>query len=184
MGLSRGWQAGRGNDALLDGAVGGVIGVWVLVAAVVLVGGFGLLRRRRDGVLREVATPASTGVPAVEAPDLAVLTDVGFVPNSSDVTFVQFSSAFCAPCRATKAILSDVAGTIPGVRHVEVDAESQLEAVRALGVLRTPTTLVVDRHGVIVQRASGQPRKADVIAAVGRLVLAEPERQGSDGAAG
>ena len=156
-------------------------GVYVLVAALVLVGMLGLVRQRRDGRLREVSTPDTT---STRPPDLTVLTEVGFVPDAADVTFVQFSSAFCAPCRATKAILSDVAGTIPGVRHVEVDAESQLGAVRALGVLRTPTTLVVDRHGVIVQRASGQPRKADVIAAVGRLVLAEPERQGSDGAAG
>src|SRR4051812_20754545 len=138
----------------------------------------GLLRWRKDGRLKAVA-PAS---PASVPPDLAVLQGVGFVPDEADVTFVQFSSAFCSPCRATRAILGDVAATIDGVRHIEVDAESHLEAVRALRIMKTPTTLVVDRSGVVVQRAAGQPRKADVVAAVGRLVLATPAvtRQVSD----
>ncbi|MEO3787001.1 thioredoxin family protein [Actinocorallia sp. B10E7] len=84
-------------------------------------------------------------------------------------TLVQFSSAFCAPCRATKRILAEVAEMVEGVRHVEIDAESRLELVRELNILKTPTVLVLDASGRIVQRAAGQPRKADVIAALGRL---------------
>jgi len=82
-------------------------------------------------------------------------------------TLVQFSSAFCAPCRATRRILADVAGMTPGVAHVEIDAESHLDLVRKLNVLRTPTVLVLAADGRVVRRASGQPRKPDVIAAVG-----------------
>jgi thiol-disulfide isomerase/thioredoxin len=82
-------------------------------------------------------------------------------------TLVQFSSAFCAPCRATRRILSDVAGLIDGVSHVEIDAESRMDLVRDLNVLRTPTVLVLAADGRIVRRASGQPRKPDVIAAIG-----------------
>jgi thiol-disulfide isomerase/thioredoxin len=82
-------------------------------------------------------------------------------------TLLQFSSAFCAPCRATRRILADVAGMTEGVAHVEIDAESRLDLVRQLNVLRTPTVLVLDAGGGIVRRASGQPRKADVIAAIG-----------------
>jgi thiol-disulfide isomerase/thioredoxin len=82
-------------------------------------------------------------------------------------TLVQFSSAFCAPCRATRRILADVAGMTGGVAYVEIDAESRLDLVRRLNVLRTPTVLVLDADGGVVRRASGQPRKADVIAAVG-----------------
>ena len=155
-------------------------GVYVLLGVIVVVAMVGIVRRRRDGVLRTVAVPA-TVQPA--SPELAALTGLGFVPGEADVTFVQFSSAFCQPCRATRAILSDVAATIDGVRHLEVDAESQLDAVRTLGIMRTPTTLVLDRTGAVVQRASGQPRKADVIASVGRLVLSTPDVVGqvSDG---
>lgn len=85
-------------------------------------------------------------------------------------TLVQFSSAFCAPCRATRRVLDDVAGLVPGVTHVEIDAEGRLQLVRALGILKTPTVLVLDADGRIVRRAVGQPRKADVIAALGEAV--------------
>ena len=72
-------------------------------------------------------------------------------------TLLQFSSAFCAPCRATRRVLGDVAGIVPGVAHVEVDAEHHLDLVRRLGILRTPTTLVLDPHGREVTRAPGAP---------------------------
>ncbi|KAB1145210.1 thioredoxin family protein [Streptomyces luteolifulvus] len=85
-------------------------------------------------------------------------------------TLVQFSSAFCAPCRATRRILGEVAGIVPGVTHVEIDAEDNLDLVRALGILKTPTVLVLDAAGRVVRRATGQPRKADVIAALGKAV--------------
>jgi hypothetical protein len=67
-------------------------------------------------------------------------------------------------------VLADVAEQVAGVTHVEIDAESQLDLVRRLDVRRTPTVLVLDRDGRIVRRASGQPRRVDVIAAVGAAV--------------
>ncbi|WP_436892055.1 thioredoxin family protein [Nocardiopsis dassonvillei] len=85
-------------------------------------------------------------------------------------TLVQFSSAFCQPCRATRRILEEVSGMVGGVAHVEIDAEAHLELVRRLDILRTPTVLVLDARGAVVRRASGLPRKADVIAAIGAAV--------------
>ncbi|MGY5100965.1 TlpA family protein disulfide reductase [Streptomyces sp. 900105245] len=85
-------------------------------------------------------------------------------------TLVQFSSAFCAPCRATRRILGEVAGMVPGVTHLEIDAEDRLALVRELEILKTPTVLVLDAEGRVVRRATGQPRKADVIAALGEAV--------------
>ncbi|MGW6255537.1 TlpA family protein disulfide reductase [Streptomyces sp. NPDC055085] len=85
-------------------------------------------------------------------------------------TLVQFSSAFCSPCRATRRVLGEVADMVPGVSHVEIDAEDHLDLVRDLGILKTPTVLVLDADGRIVRRATGQPRKADVIAALGEAV--------------
>ncbi|MDG9725193.1 thioredoxin family protein [Streptomyces sp. DH41] len=104
-----------------------------------------------------------TSGPRLEAADLG--SDLG-----ARATLVQFSSAFCAPCRATRRVLGEVAGMVPGVAHVEIDAEDRLELVRALGVLKTPTVLVLDADGRVVRRAVGQPRKADVIAALGVAV--------------
>jgi thiol-disulfide isomerase/thioredoxin len=85
-------------------------------------------------------------------------------------TLVQFSTAFCQPCRATRRVLADVAAMVDGVVHVEIDAEEQLALVRELGIVSTPTVLVLDAAGRIVTRASGTPRKADVIAALGRAI--------------
>ena len=82
-------------------------------------------------------------------------------------TLLQFSSAFCAPCRATRRTLSDVAAVVPGVEHLEVDAEHHLDLVRRLGILRTPTTLVLDATGREVTRAAGAPRKEQVLSALG-----------------
>lgn len=85
-------------------------------------------------------------------------------------TLVQFSSAFCQPCRATRRVLADVAAMVPGVAHVEIDAEAALDLVRALRIDKTPTVLVLDANGQVVRRAAGQPRKADVIAALGAAI--------------
>ena len=106
-------------------------------------------------------------VPSADPADLRpLLRELGQTPGER-ATLVQFSSAFCAPCRATRRILSEVTALVPGVAHIEIDAESQLALVRQLGILKTPTTLVLDATGREIKRASGAPRKADVIAAVG-----------------
>ncbi|MEU3221143.1 thioredoxin family protein [Streptomyces sp. NPDC006971] len=85
-------------------------------------------------------------------------------------TLVQFSTAFCQPCRATRRVLAEVARIVDGVAHVEVDAEARLALVRELGITRTPTVLVLDAAGRIVRRAVGQPRTVDVVAALGEAM--------------
>jgi thiol-disulfide isomerase/thioredoxin len=85
-------------------------------------------------------------------------------------TLVQFSSAFCAPCRATRRVLTEVSAVVPGVVHVEINAEHHLALVRELGILRTPTTLVLDAHGRETRRATGAPRKQAVVAALDEAI--------------
>jgi thiol-disulfide isomerase/thioredoxin len=95
-------------------------------------------------------------------------------PLGERATLVQFSTAFCQPCRATRRVLADVSELVPGVAHVEVDAESRLDLVRRLDVMRTPTVFVLDSSGNILKKASGQPRKADVLNALAQAVPAAP----------
>jgi thiol-disulfide isomerase/thioredoxin len=152
-------------------------GLIALVAALAVAVVTGLAWRRNNGRIRGVpgstdtpGTPrgqASGGVAAGTGP-LLTSVELG-LPLGQRATLVQFSTAFCAPCRATRRILAEVAGMVDGVEHVEIDAESHLDLVRRLDIRRTPTVLVVGPDGRIAKRASGQPRKADVIAAVGEL---------------
>ncbi|MFB4308679.1 TlpA family protein disulfide reductase [Actinomadura sp. GTD37] len=139
---------------------GALIAAAVLIAATV----FGLVRRRRDGVLRARRRDGSDEVAETIRPD-----DVG-AELGEKATLLQFSSAFCAPCRATRRVLGEVTGMVDGVAHVELDAEAHLDLVRRLNVVRTPTVLVLDGSGRVVRRATGAPRKPDVIAALGEVI--------------
>ncbi|MGH3159391.1 MAG: TlpA family protein disulfide reductase [Streptosporangiaceae bacterium] len=141
-------------------------GAIVLVAVLVAAGTFGMFWNRRNGRMRGGHSAAGKG----QAGDGAALTESQLGgPLGGRATLVQFSTAFCAPCRATRVILADVAKQVDGVTHVEIDAESHLDLVRTLDIRRTPTVLVLGPDGRIAQRASGQPRKAEVIAAIGAI---------------
>jgi thiol-disulfide isomerase/thioredoxin len=147
-----------------------VIGLWIAVVAIVLALGFGGYRRLRDGRFRgtrEVrgAAGAQEVTSRSAESDLSAVVP-GLETLGERATLVQFSSAFCAPCRATRRILSDVAEVVPGVVHVEIDAELHLETVRRLGIVRTPTTLILDASGREVARAAGAPRKEQVLSAL------------------
>ena len=108
--------------------------------------------RARDGAVRPdgraTTVPASDGVRAARACG----------PADADLTVVQFSTAFCGPCRATKARLQQLQATRPGLAVVQVDAESHLDEVRELDVRRTPTLFYLGRDGRLIGRSSGAPR--------------------------
>ncbi len=128
-----------------------VLALSVIAATLLL----GLVLRARSGRVR-----------AVSGDDLRpVLAELGSAPGER-ATLLQFSSAFCAPCRATRRVLTQVTELVPGVTHVEVDAEQHLDVVRRLGILKTPTTLVLDASGREVRRATGQPTAAHVLEAL------------------
>jgi len=167
------------------------MGVWIVLVAVVVALGFGAYRARTDGRFRRrlhaeggpgvnessftpgevpaVKRPPSADSPAPAASTRstwAELAEVAAVAPGERATLVQFSSAFCAPCRTTRGVLSDVAETVPGVVHVDIDAEQHLDVVRRLDILRTPTTLILDAAGNEIARASGAPRKEQVLSAI------------------
>jgi thiol-disulfide isomerase/thioredoxin len=151
-------------------------GLIALVAALAVAVVTGLAWQRTNGRIRGISGNSRSGSadaqtadgPAVAAGPTLSSVELG-LPLGQRATLVQFSTAFCAPCRATRRILAEVAGMVDGVAHVEIDAESHLDLVRRLDIRRTPTVLVVGPDGRVAKRASGQPRKADVIAAVGEL---------------
>ena len=157
-------------------------GAWIAVAAVVLALGVGLWRLGTDGRFRgthvvrrldekAVADPVveeAAATPATTPPGADLVGSVGGTLGER-ATLLQFSSAFCAPCRATRRVLGEVADLVDGVTHVEVDAEQHLDATRAFGILRTPTTVVLDATGREVTRATGAPNRAQVLSALGSI---------------
>jgi thiol-disulfide isomerase/thioredoxin len=172
----------QAGDALLGPMTPGLV---ALLAALAVALAGGAIWRRTNGRMRSPRVPGAAATASLGAPVMTLdPADPAMLPETADAgliltgdqlgdqlgdraTLLQFSSAFCAPCRATRRILAEVAGMTEGVAHIEIDAESRLDLVRELNVLRTPTVLVLASDGRIVRRASGQPRKPDVIAAIG-----------------
>ena len=130
-----------------------------LLVVLVLAIAFGIWYTRSRGEFRKKKT---VNGPKLDAAVIGV--ELG-----SRVTMVQFSSAFCSPCRATKALLEDMVKTMSDVRYAHIDAESHLELVRKLDIRSTPTTLFLNSAGVEVGRAMGTPKRSQVLAAVNAI---------------
>lgn len=129
----------------------------VLGAAALL----GVVLRRRDGGVKRAsrdarATPASLGVDPATFEEQA--------------TLVQFSTAYCTRCPATRRLLGAIARDRDGVAHVDVDLTDRPDLTRRFGVLQTPTTLIVDRDGGVRARIGGAPRAHDVARELDRLL--------------
>ena len=144
---------------------GGLIALAAALAAATLIG---VILRRRAGQFRARSRPAAVE-PGRTGAGILTEADLGH-GLGEQATLVQFSTAYCAPCRPTRQILAQVAGMVDGVTHVEIDAAERLDLARRLRVNSTPTVLVLGPDGAIVARAVGLPRKADVIAALGSVI--------------
>lgn len=147
-------------------------GIVVLLVAVVAALAFGGYRALTDGRFRgthPVRGAAGEDHPATDDGSPLVGTPFGDQLGER-ATLLQFSSAFCAPCRVARRVLGEVASTTPGVAHIEVDAEHHLELVRRLDILRTPTTLVLAADGREITRATGAPTRQQVLAALAGAV--------------
>ncbi len=130
-------------------------GAMVVVAALVLTGVAAWWPRARNGAVRE----GGASMPSA-------FDRLGVRPAEADLTVVQFSTAFCGPCRATKVRLQHLQATRPGLAVVQVDAESHLDEVRELDVRRTPTLFYLDRDGQLLGRSTGAPRPDELTALV------------------
>ncbi len=134
-------------------------GLIILIAVLGLSSAFGIYRRLTDGRVHE--TPQHEHVACLD-----IANQLG-----TRATLLQFSSAFCQPCKATRVLLSDVVAHEPGVAHIEVNAEEHLDLVKQLGIMRTPTTLVLDHTGAIVGKAVGLPKRSEVTAALTEVLV-------------
>ena len=149
--------------------------------------------RRRDGSFRSADRRATQDVDrggehpraerlepgdlGLQVPTWQAAVEAGLVGEVA--TFVQLSSEACATCPQVSRALADVVAEESGVRHVEIDAAEHLALVRRLGVLRTPTVLLLDARGVAASRTSG-PMRADQARAALAALAALRAGEGAD----
>lgn len=131
-----------------------------ILAIFTLATGYGVWYRMSRGKVKRKSSRASID-PLLSS---AINSELG-----SRATFIQFSSAFCTPCRATRALLTDITADLDDVRHIEIDAEKNLELVRKLDIRSTPTTLVIDRSGKEIGRAIGAPKRSEILSTLAAL---------------
>jgi thiol-disulfide isomerase/thioredoxin len=130
-----------------------------LLIVLAIASAYGFWWKKREGAIRtKKAVPGNRLTAEILGEDLG-----------SRATMVQFSSAFCAPCKATHALLSQMVIPMDDVKHIHIDAESHLELVRQLDIRSTPTTIFLNREGIEVGRAAGTPKRDQVVAALAAI---------------
>lgn len=125
--------------------VGALLGLAALLAAT-LVAGLLLLRQQnrvRHDVAHEVIQPARLGAERL----------------GDSATLLQFSTELCARCPGVHRTLAAVADEQDGVLHLDVDLTHRPDIAKHFHVLQTPTTLILDRHGVVQTRLGGVPSR-------------------------
>ena len=130
-----------------------------LLIVLALASAYGFWWKRKEGAIRSNKVISGRQITAAMVGEAL----------GSRATMVQFSSAFCAPCRATHSLLSQMVIPMTDVKHIHIDAESHLELVRQLDIRSTPTTIFLNRDGIEVGRAAGTPKRDQVLAALANI---------------
>ena len=136
--------------------VGALIALAVLLAATVALGAFLNWRQSRPQrhIDHEVVEPERLGADGL----------------GEIATLLQFSTEMCARCPGVHRTLSAIADTHDGVRHLDVDLTHRPDIAKHFHVLQTPTTLVLDRNGVIQTRFGGTPSRDVLELELNRLI--------------
>ena len=85
---------------------------------------------------------------------------------------VQFSAAYCAPCKAAVPRL-ERAASAAGVRYAQVDVGDEPELARRYGIRRVPTIAVTGRGGRVVDVWTSVPED-DVLTGSARRARTAP----------
>jgi thiol-disulfide isomerase/thioredoxin len=122
-----------------------------VAALVVVATAVGLLARARQGRAR-----------AVDSAEVVDPRRLGADARGAQATLLQFSTEMCSRCPHVHRMLSEVADARDGVRHLDVDLTHRPDIAQHFRVLQTPTTLVLDRRGIVRTRFGGTPGRAVV----------------------
>ncbi|MFY9304695.1 MAG: thioredoxin family protein [Rhodoluna sp.] len=74
-------------------------------------------------------------------------------------TLLQFSTEVCSICVATARLYGELEKATTGLKHIEVDITDRMELAAHFSIMQTPTTLILDKHGMVKARIGGAPRQ-------------------------
>jgi len=125
--------------------VNALIGLAVLLAVTVALGVLVQWRQGRPSrhIAHEVVEPGRLGAESL----------------GDTATLLQFSTELCSRCPGVHRTLAAVADGRDGVRHLDVDMTHRPDIAKHFHILQTPTTLVLDREGVVQTRFGGVPNR-------------------------
>lgn len=137
-----------------------VIGILVLVALVV-----GLWWKSRTGRAKLVRS--------------GKIVDLGKLKASKNgesvrefgklATLLQFSTEFCSICDSTARLYGQLEKSNPGLKHIEVDVTHRMDLAAHFSIMQTPTTLILDKDGIVRARIGGAPRQNVIEAEIRKL---------------
>lgn len=84
------------------------------------------------------------------------------VPVSSfgeTATLLQFSTEVCSICASTSRLYGELEKATPGLKHIEVDITHRMDLAAHFSIMQTPTTLILDKHGMVKVRIGGAPKQ-------------------------
>ena len=149
--------------------------LWLPIGILALASLFGFYWRSQQGKLK-VTNQAINSVSNEELSKI-VRAKRSFMVNSDlnekhqlqlgkSATLLQFSTAFCGPCKATAQIISHLVEGMDDVVYIQVASEENLKLVEKFDIKTTPTVIFFNRDGIEVGRAAGIPTKEQVMISI------------------
>lgn len=129
-------------------------GIAVAASTLVLSLIFAVFRRHHDGRFR--------------TPPRDITSDTLRSIAAGQLTFVQFSGEVCAQCKTNQRVFTQTLDGLTSVQFTDVPVDQHMELVRSLGIMRSPTVLLIEPSGEIIARAQGVVKKQTILDLIGK----------------
>ena len=139
--------------------------VWVIGLLVLLASAAGFWWKATTGRAKLVRSGKLVDLEKLKAiNDGKPVIDFGTV-----ATLLQFSTEVCSICVATARLYGELEKAMPGLKHIEVDITHRMDLAAHFSIMQTPTTLILDKHGMVRARIGGAPRQNVIEAEIKKL---------------